>query len=202
MSSDYIRHSDEQLYEWELEGVVPPISGYPNIVVPANAHILKTIADITGCKICWWANSPPHSADSSPMVELDPDKYPGLWLHDVNQAWLMEWGGRAKLGHFTMYLDARTPREVFHAIERDLPQNESLVIDTVWGAASKHLSVIKWLYLPLSNEWDVAIFVTDIHSRGLVDLLEANCRTDGVPIGRVYVGEGGRETWRLDDGLK
>lgn len=158
MSPD--RNELEQRYDVLAGGLKPPVSSFPNIVLPIHHTNVRLIAEITGSKVAWWGRAPDFAADGQPNTQLwDTPKYFALWAQSVNQVPLQARGGFAHLGCFTMYLPTDTPIDILNAIDKSLTVDIMPAIDDVWPTVAKHLDRIGWVYFPLSDDDNLALFV-------------------------------------------
>lgn len=201
--SDYRLLSDNDVLDYVMGDITPPITNWPHLVLPAGPESLRRIASLVSCKMAFWGMPPPYCDDGAPYAPRDDPTRFQLedWCPEINQTWLMESGGYATSAGFAMYLSAGLPGTVFEALWKSIPGDQIPDFELVWPGVARHLGTIRWVYIRLSDEYPLSIFVTRASDHKWVEELKSSLREDGLSFTSI-VQEGGRQTWHLNHELR
>lgn len=153
----------------------PPFNRFPNIVLPTGPRTLKLVRSIVGCSIAWKGAAPHFDEKSGPFVASDQyfDPYFTGWQYKSNQEWLYHHGGFARVGHFSMYIDATIPEEFHRWLAKELEASEWFDIESYWPLLASRLDELRWVYIPFSDEYPLGIFVTRAEDSTWISQLRA-----------------------------
>jgi len=100
------------------------------------------------------------------------------------------------LDWFHVVIDLNTPSHVLKSFTQSLNLDEAACFDEMWPQLLEAIECVRWAYVPLSDEADLAVFVARPTDACWVAKLKRVFDVQGVPYARI-VREAGRERWRL-----
>jgi hypothetical protein len=203
MDAKDIEAWDRRLLEDAIGESRPPFHRFPNIVLPTGPKTLQLIRSVVGCNIAWKSAAPHFDKGGGPFVATDEhfDPYFTGWQYKPNQDWLDEHGGYARLGHFSVYIDAATPEEFHRWLAKELEAGEWFDIESYWPLLASRLGELRWVYIPFSDEYPLGIFVSRAEDSSWVEHLRYVLKVEAVPFSRI-VEERGHDSWHLNDALR
>lgn len=195
--------TDADLFDAAVGQVRPPISSFANIVFPSGPSAIGRLLSLDSrIRVGVWGEAPPFLRYNEPnTLPWDNAVYIRLWGESVNQQWLKQKGGAAKLGMFTMVVDCTTTEEVIRYFDSQLEEDATPTLDNMWPLVAAKIDALRWVYIPLSDEYPLALFVASTEHANVVDRLRHSLTEDG--IAWTLIGEiGGRMGWRLPTPLR
>lgn len=163
---------------WLEPECIDAIVKYPHLLVPACAKVLHLISEVSGNRIARWGYGPPLPQDAKELG-LSKLSYYERWLTPASQAWAQEHGGYPQLAVCSCWLSGDLSLADYNRFESALSGLEAEDIDTAIQITLSQLPILKWMYVPLTDECFVALVCFDQSSPELYErTLEALKATD------------------------
>lgn len=199
--------TDHQLFEFIFDDKLRPrVSAFPNVVQISSQKFLRYVLHVSGCRGATWNRHPPYLEDGTPFdADLDRISSFKLWDADANQRQI-EKEYYCQLGNFNMVIDARTPEELLQWYDLACEENHREIWNYTifgfhWHLFAPRMKEIRWAYIPLSDEFPLAMFVTHPNYEGWVQAVKQRFMSQGLQFCSV-VYENERDTWHLPSHLR
>lgn len=174
--------------------VSPPIAEFPHCIFVRSRRSLAVILELTDAKGGIWGDEPLVDRNGAPYIGPEDGRiiedFP-LWEMPENQELVLRSGWAGKIGTFTMVIDSRTPPEVLSGTysesrddEGDYPYYKYIERISRW------ITALRWAYIPLGDECDLALFVVSDSCKAWALEAETALRTGGEPVTRLRAGGG------------
>ncbi|WP_337174277.1 hypothetical protein [Paludisphaera sp.] len=189
--------SDHELLREILGGSPLGLHQTHHVVLPAARRSLEICLRSVNGVGAVWGDIPNHYENGEPTgPELDDISLFRLWAADVNQRYVLRFGCAAKLGCFTAVIDARTQEDLIQLLDKSRPPDTAPFIDDVLPAIVRSIERLGWSYIPLSDEYPLALFIVSPARKASIAGIKAAALREGIPFSQLqYIT--GRETWRL-----
>ena len=197
---DFRIRTDQDLFDWLIGDSEPRFSQFSHLVVGSGPPTLASVRKTVGEDIGWWGEMPALARDGSSFVgNMDYVQNFRVWGTPLNQKWLREHGGNASLSHSSVYLPVRASSDLLRELREPQPEvSNEFIAD--WPILSKWLNRLRWTYLPLSDEVNLAIFVMST-AHDWIDTLKASCDAKQIPYTQVFDVSGG-DRWQLTAAMR
>jgi hypothetical protein len=201
MPRDRLRiRTDHDLIQHLIGNAAPRFSEFANLVMVAGPQAIASVRKIVGEDVGVWGAMPRFAADGANFVgHGDYVDCFRDWSTPLNQKWLREEGGHASLGHFAAYLPARASRRLLQELAESPPADLPEFVSQ-WPILAAWLDRLRWVYLPLSDEMPLAVFVAR-DSQGWMETLHSSCAGKSLPCTQI-VAEAGHDTWHLSTEMR
>ncbi|MEX0725023.1 MAG: hypothetical protein WD065_02055 [Planctomycetaceae bacterium] len=152
---------------------------------------MKSVLDTSGATGAGWGNSRARLVDrsGSPFFGVDiedADLFQELWRLEANQKELMRVGPFPNF-EFSMIIDVDTDTATLGRLSEACrrPYYYDFSLELCLRTVVENISNLKWAYIPLSDEWYYALFVTSSdHSPWVCEVAEKIMR-NGEPVYRI-----------------
>lgn len=136
----------------------------PHCIARSGSGFLSCVLTAAGCDgALWGGNAPIEDSDGEPLVNADVLTRFRAWELGKNQAWLRRQGAFAVLSQFSMVIPGNTSEEVVSRMYSEVENDgmyDLFYDDCLEKLMTKWINEVDWSYVPLTDETDLALWVT------------------------------------------
>lgn len=153
---------NDQAFDELIGQLQPPVSSIPHLVVRDSSLSLRALLDASGSIAGWWGNWPIYTIDDTPFVGSDEVLAFSHWKGAKNQEWIQSRQRYAILGRLSILTDITCPKQVLDQWHATVGPDKETTFRLLWPDLSSTVSSVGWLYVPLSDEYSVALVLGEI----------------------------------------